>query len=54
MIDAIPTWAEVNCWIAMLAIGIAILVYAWLKSKREEERTVTWMRDWEELNIKED
>ena len=42
----IPTWAEVNGWVALLAIGIAFFVYAWLKGKREEENTVTWIRDW--------
>lgn len=37
------TWAEVNWWVAMLAICIAFFVYAWLKGKQEEERTITWM-----------
>lgn len=45
MIDVTPTWAEVNTWVALLAIGLAFLVYAWLKGKREEESTVSWMRD---------
>ena len=40
-------WAEVNCWIAMAVIGLAFLAYAWVKGKKEEERTVSWMRDWE-------
>ena len=47
MIDAIPTWAEVNGWVALLAIVLVFLAYAWHRGKREEERTVTWIRDWE-------
>lgn len=43
----IPTWAEVNCWVVLGAISLAILVFAWFMGKREEERTVTWMRDCE-------
>lgn len=43
----IPTMAEVSGWVALVAIGLAFFVYAWVKGKREEERTVTWIRDWE-------
>ena len=42
----VPTWAEVNGYVVLAAIGLAIFVYAWVKGKREE-RTVTWVRDWE-------
>ena len=45
MANMIPTWAEVNCWVALLAIGLAFVVYALLKGKREEERTVTWIKE---------
>lgn len=47
----IPTWAEVNCWVALVAIGLAFFAYAWVKGKREEESTITWV---EELSVKED
>ena len=47
MIDAIPTWAEVNGWAALLIIGVSFFVYAWVKGEQEEERTITWMCDWE-------
>lgn len=40
-------WAEVNAWVAMAAIGLAVFAYAWVKGKQVEERTVSWMRDWE-------
>lgn len=42
----VPTWAEVNTYIALVAIGLAFFVYAWVKGKREEERTATWVADW--------
>lgn len=49
----IPTWAEVNGLI-VIAIGVlAFIVWALIKAK-QEERTVTWIRDWDEPNIKED
>ena len=34
--------------ILLLAIGIAFFAYAWFRGKRDEDRTVTWVRDWEE------
>ena len=43
----IHTWAEVNGYVVLAVIGLAIFVYAWVKGKQEEERTVTWVRDWE-------
>ena len=44
----IPTWAEVNSYIA-LAIALAIFcVYAWNRGKREEERTVKVKKELEE------
>lgn len=49
MVDVIiPTWAEVRGWAVLLVIAIAFLVFAWIKGKREEERTITWIRDWGE------
>lgn len=54
MIDVIvPTWAEVNSWVVLGLAAIIFCVYAWAKAKRED-RTVTWIRDWNEPNIKED
>lgn len=50
----IPTWAEVNGWVVLAVIGLAFFACAWLIGKREEERTITWIRDWEEINVKED
>lgn len=42
------TWAEAICWAVLAVIGLAFFVVAWFMGKREEERTVTWIRDWEE------
>lgn len=42
----IPTLAEVNGWVALAVIGLAFFAYLWFKGKREEESTVTWIRDW--------
>lgn len=44
----IPTWTEVNGWVFLAVAALAFVVYAWIKGKREEERTVTWIRDWED------
>ena len=49
----IPTWAEVNGWVVLAIGALAFIVWAWIKAK-QEERTVTWIRDWNEPNIKED
>ena len=43
----IPTTADVIGCVVLVAIGLAFIVYAWVKGKREEERTVSWIRDWE-------
>ena len=43
----VPTMAEVIGCVALVVIGLAFFVYAWVKGKREEERTITWIRDWE-------
>ena len=53
MMVVIPTWAEVNGWMALLAIGLAFVVYVWLRAKKEE-RSVTWIRDWNEPNTREE
>ena len=42
----IPTWAEVNGYLILVAIGLAFCVYAWVKGTQEEKNTVTWIRDW--------
>lgn len=44
----IPTWAEVNGWVFLLIVALAFVIYAWVKGKKEEKRTVKWIRDWEE------
>lgn len=55
MMDVIvPTWAEVNGWMFLLIVTLGFFVYAWVKGKQEEKRTVTWIRDWNEPNIKEE
>ena len=33
--------------VALLIISVAFFVYAWVKGKQEEERTITWIRDLE-------
>lgn len=49
MVDVIiPTWAEVNGLVVLGIILLIFLAYAWIKGKKEEDRTVTWVRDWEE------
>lgn len=49
MVDVIiPTWAEVNGMVVLAIILLGFLAYAWFKGKKEEDRTVTWIRDWEE------
>ena len=44
----IPTWAEVNSYFAIAIALIGFCVYAWIRAKKEDDRTVTWVRDWEE------
>lgn len=43
----VPTWAEVNGWVVLAVIAVAFFVYVWHKGKKEEEETITWIRDWE-------
>lgn len=43
----IPTWTEVNFWIALAIASAAFVGFALIKAKRED-RTVKWVRDWEE------
>ena len=43
----VPTWAEVNGWVVLAVIAVAVFVYVWRKGKKEEEKTITWIRDWE-------
>ena len=48
MIDVIePTWAEVNTCVVLGIAALAFIVFVWVKGKKED-RTVTWVRDWEE------
>ena len=46
MVD--PTWEEVCGWIVLLILFLVFNIFAWIRGKLEEERTVTWIRDWEE------
>lgn len=50
----IPTWSEVNAWVVLGIAALIFIAWVWVKGKREEERTVTWIRDWNEPNIKEE
>ena len=50
----VPTWAEVNGMVALGIASLVILAWIWFKGKKEERQTVTWIRDWNEPNIKED
>lgn len=43
----IPTWAEVNTWVVLGLASLVIILIGWIKSKKED-RTVKWIRDWEE------
>jgi hypothetical protein len=43
----IPTWAEVNTFVFLGLAALFFIAYAWIKAKKED-RTVTWIRDWEE------
>ena len=43
----IPTWAEVNSWVVLGLAALAFIVFICIKAK-QEDRTVTWIRDWEE------
>jgi hypothetical protein len=43
----IPTWAEVISWVVLGLAALVFITYIWIKGKRED-RTVTWIRDWEE------
>ena len=43
----IPTWTEVNSYIAIAIALLVFIIYGLIKAK-QEDRTVKWMRDWEE------
>lgn len=43
----IPTWAEVNSWVVLGLAALAFIVFICIKAQKED-RTVTWIRDWEE------
>ena len=43
-----PTDREIIGMCVLTVLLFGFLVYAWIRGKREEERTVTWIRDWEE------
>jgi hypothetical protein len=48
MVDVIiPTWAEVNSWVVLGIASLIFIIWIWIKAKRED-RTVTWIRDWNE------
>lgn len=44
----IPTWEQINNFAILAIIMLGFLVYAWFKGKKEEDRTMTWIRDWDE------
>lgn len=47
MVDVIvPTDGEVIFYAVIAIALLAFLVFAWFKGKKEEERTVKWIRDW--------
>lgn len=46
MTEMIPTWAEVNSYVAIAIALVGFIVYGLIKAKKEE-RTVAWVRDWE-------
>ena len=43
-----PTDREIIGYLILLVLAGAFLIYAWIRGKKEEDRTVTWIRDWEE------
>ena len=43
-----PTDREIIGLLILLALGVGFLVYAWIRGRKEEQRTVTWIRDWKE------
>lgn len=43
-----PTWGEVYGWLILFVAILGFYIFAWFRGKREEECTVTWIRDWEE------
>lgn len=49
MVDVIiPTGEEVVFWAVIAIALLAFIVYGWIRGKKEEERTVKWIRDWGE------
>ena len=49
----IPTWAEVNTWAVLGLISLVAIIIGWFWCKKDDG-VVTWIRDWNEPNIKED
>lgn len=50
----IPTYAELNFWVAFAIIVLAFIAFAWFMGKKEEENYIPWIRDWNEYDVKED
>ena len=49
MVDVIvPTEGEVIFYAVLVIALLGFCVFAWFKGKKEEKRTVKWIRDWEE------
>lgn len=49
MVDVIAPTDGAVIFYAVIAIALfAFCVFAWCKGKKEEKRTVKWVRDWEE------
>ena len=48
MVDVIePTLAEVITYVVLGLASLIFLAFIWIKGKQEDS-TVTWVRDWEE------
>ena len=41
--NEIPTWAEVNFWVAFAIIAVIAFGILWFKSKRESANYVEWI-----------
>lgn len=49
MVDIIAPTDGALVFYALIGIAlVGFMVFAWFKGKKEEKRTVKWIRDWEE------
>ena len=44
----IPTWTEVNFWVALAIASVIIMGWLWVKGKIEDNRPIKRIPDWEE------